>query len=123
LLVSISTVLSISLSIHIAEGWHINSNKPFQDYLIPLQIKTSEQNKVQQLGKLVFPEPIFKNLLFEDMKLSLYESNLQIGIDVERVMAFESFDERRLDIYLTLQACNTEICLLAEEMILELITP
>jgi uncharacterized protein len=114
---------SVSLSIHIAEGWHINSNKPFQDYLIPLQIETSEQNKVQQLGKLVFPEPIFKKLLFEDMKLSLYEGNLQIGIDVERAMPFESFDERRLDIYLTLQACNTEICLLPEEMILELITP
>jgi uncharacterized protein len=115
--------LSILLSMQIAAGWHINSNKPVQDNLIPLHVKTTEPETGWRINKLGFPEPILKTLSFENKKLSLYEGKVHIDVEVEHLTQLENFDRRRLDISLTLQACNDEICLLPEEMMVELITP
>ena len=50
------TEFKLAVKVSVAEGWHINSDKPYDDYLIPTEL-TIVDNPNFKLTKVVYPKP------------------------------------------------------------------
>ena len=53
----------ILIQLEIANGWHINSNQPLEDFLIPTEITFDEYEGVA-FGKVRYEEPELRNFSF-----------------------------------------------------------
>ena len=105
----------LELQIDLDEGWHINANKPLQDYLIATELKgvTSELNNIR------YPAPHTRKLGFQSEELSLYEGKVLIEAELPAAATTgNSNDSTTLE--LVLQACNDEICLAPETLAIAL---
>ena len=101
-----SNCSQLELKFSMEPGWHINSNSPHHDYLIPTTIKTGNGIQVD------YPKAKLVKLGFEKQPLSLFEDEFSISlnrIDINR--------SREL-VELPLQACNDRVCLLPERTFL-----
>jgi len=99
----------IAIEIDVKEGWHINSHKPYDDYLIPTEVVLPE-NPNFTLQKAAYPEPHDFNLAFSDDPLSVWEGNVLFGAIVKVNENLEP-GEYKLIVELNYQACNDMSCL------------
>lgn len=99
----------IVLKVDIEESWHINSNQPYEDFLIPTAL-TLEDNKGFSLTKVVYPKAKDYKFSFSDKPLSVWAEEIFIG-GILKVS-----DDVKPGIYnlvftLDYQACNDMSCL------------
>jgi len=66
-----------SIEVTIKKTFHINSNKPTEDYLVPVSIEFNAQ-KGLIFGEAEFPKPEIKTLGFSQKPLSIYEGTFVI---------------------------------------------
>ena len=110
---------NVTLGLDISPGWHINSFNPGQANLIPLGINIAGEHSRWQLARLSYPEPRLKKLSFADAALALYENRVDLELELVPPPDMDGYDDRRVDISIQLQACNDEICLAPEDIVLE----
>ena len=93
----------------IAEGWHINSNQPLEDFLIPTKIKFDETEGIA-FGKIRYIEPELRKFSFSETKMSVYEGKIYV---LTTITIFPDFniDELKISGNVYYQACNDESCL------------
>ena len=60
---------------------------------------------------------------FEDGKLALYENSVDIPLELRPPPDREFFHDRRLDLKIRLQACDDQVCLPPEDVVLEYLRP
>lgn len=89
------------------EGWHINSNKPLEEYFIPTALTLPNG----PLAAEKFPKPVEKKLKFNGTPLSLYENHLVLENALPDI---ESKEAQVLT--LDIQACSDQICLEPESL-------
>jgi len=100
---------NISVNIDVAPGWHINSEKPLQDYLIPTMLTLAQSEPLKSVN---YPEAIVTKLGFQRSELSLYEGSVQL------TGALPELDSAAYaEVELQLQACSDEICLAPETLL------
>lgn len=99
--------LKMSLNIKLMPGWHINSNKPLQDYLIATKVEASSKVLVN------YPKEKVVKLGFQKEPLSVFEGRFSIELEKH---ADSEEDEY---IQIPLQACSDSICLLPEHHIIK----
>ncbi len=109
----------LELEIDLDKGWHVNSNKPLQDYLIATELKSV----TNELINIRYPAPHTRKLGFQSEELSLYEGKVVIEAELSAAAATTNTDansatnfSNRTTLELTLQACNDEICLAPETL-------
>ena len=107
--VYIGKEFKIALEADIAEKWHINSNKPYEDYLIPTEL-TIPESKNFTLTQVSYPEPHDFKFGFSDSPLSVHEGKIFIGglIKVSDNIAPGNYP---LIVELGYQACNNMSCM------------
>ena len=110
---------NVKLRLDISPGWHINSFNPGQKNLIPLGINIAGEQSRWQLARLSYPEPRLKKLSFADTRLALYEDRVDLALELSPPADMDDYHDRRVDIRIRLQACNDEICLAPEAVVLE----
>ena len=110
---------NVKLRLDISPGWHINSFDPGQKNLIPLGINIAGEQSRWQLARLSYPDPRLKKLSFADAKLALYEDRVDLELELSPPADMDDYHDRRVDIRIRLQACNDEICLAPEDIVLE----
>ncbi|HTR05005.1 MAG TPA: cytochrome c biogenesis protein CcdA [Thermoanaerobaculia bacterium] len=66
----------------LAAGWHVNSHKPSEDYLIPTEIKVAAAGGVRP-GEPRYPEGKLQKFAFSDTPLSVYAEEFTIEVPVE----------------------------------------
>jgi uncharacterized protein len=91
------------VSLSIAPGWHINSNKPLDEDFIPTKLSIDPAKSLD--GKVIYPKTIKRKLKFNDGDMALYEGDVEISIPLTK----EASDS--VNLKLVLQACSDEICL------------
>jgi uncharacterized protein YyaL (SSP411 family) len=106
----------IVVDISIPSGWHINANKPLQKNLIATSLAIEADTTGWQIGNIRYPEPITATLGFQSEALSLYQGNIQIGLEVSS----NPSPSKILPLQLGVQACNDQICLPPEKLVLSL---
>ncbi len=104
------------IELSIPPGWHINSNKPLQEGLIPTTVAIDSDKSGWQLHQVQYPQAKMANLGFQEEPLSLYQGNTQIHLTVNG----DAKHDRVLPINLGIQACNDKICLPPEKLTLRL---
>ncbi|GMU96212.1 protein-disulfide reductase DsbD family protein [Ignavibacterium album] len=103
------TEFKIAVKVNVQETWHINSDKPKEDFLIPTDLTLSDLNGFQ-LTKEVYPEAKEYTFSFSETPLSVLEGEFFIGALI-KVDTSVIPGKYRLVINLDYQACNNQSCL------------
>jgi thiol:disulfide interchange protein DsbD len=98
----------LAVTADIIEGWHINSNTPLDEYLIPTVLDLEAPDGIILKG-ILYPEPSLMKLDISDTPMSLYEGHITFGA----VIAIA--DTLRPGVYtirttLGYQGCNNATC-------------
>ena len=95
----------------IADGWHINSNRPIGDYAIPTRVEVTSP-AATSVGPIAYPEAHLVTLAFAGTeKLSVYSGTVQFRIPISASAAFRNGVGAPAKIELHFQACNDSQCL------------
>ena len=100
--------IKLAVKVRIESSWHINSNKPYDDYLIPT--KLTIQNENFNIVKTSYPVAHDLKLGFSDNPLSVWQNDILIG---SLIKASKNLSAGKYPIVVTLnyQACNNATCL------------
>ncbi|MFQ5927176.1 MAG: protein-disulfide reductase DsbD domain-containing protein [Terriglobia bacterium] len=118
---------TLTLKVEILPGFHINSNKPLQQYLIPTAVFLPAPDRPEpsggtgpavpklreefELAGASYPKAELKTFGFApDEKLAVYEGTVEIGVRLRAHLTARP-GERKLALGLRYQACNDRICL------------
>lgn len=101
---------TVRVRVVIPDGWHIQSNAPLEDFLIPTELKTSGEGLA--FGTPAFPKAKMKDLealggkvaVFEDTLLVRVPARMRRGGDGEKALSAAV-------VSLRYQACNDSQCL------------
>ena len=102
------TEFKLAVEVSVAEGWHINSDQPYDDYLIPTEL-TIEENDLFKLKKVVYPKPHDYKFSFSESPLSVWEGTVYKGALIE-VDSAAIPGVYPIIVRLQYQACNDMSC-------------
>lgn len=92
----------------IPSGYHVNSNRPLEKFLIPTQVQI-EAPKGIQVGPIVYPRPLLRSLKFSKNKVSVFEGRTTIRLSVTVPRSFTG-NSAELKARLKYQSCNDDLC-------------
>src|SRR5216683_6449686 len=101
--------VTVPLSFRVASGYHINSNKPKSDFLIPTVLKLEATTDII-LGRTTYPEGQDMSFAFApDEKLNVYTGDFQVDV---LVRPLRSVEKGKYVVRGTLkyQACDNSAC-------------
>ncbi len=99
----------ISVELSIATPYHINSDRPLEDYLIPTSLELEPIAGVA-FGKIVFPAAPVKKLPFSDSPMAVYEGIIRIAVEITPDASLQEKDIV-LKGKVRYQACDDSTCL------------
>jgi len=102
------TEFKLALEVTVAESWHINSDKPYDEYLIQTSLMVPE-NPNFKLMKVAYPKPHDFKFSFSESPLSVWEGQVYFGALVE-VDSNAAPGVYSLVVELEYQACNDMSC-------------
>jgi len=99
----------IDLAIQIKSGFHINSNAPADEYLIPLKLTFTADGPVE-ITDIVYPKPTMETLQFSPKPVSVFQGDIHT---TARLKASPSAAQGPANVLgkLRYQACNDRMCL------------
>jgi len=100
---------AVTLEFHVQSGFHINSNKPAAEYLIPTTLRLDPPTDIM-VGKTTYPPGKVMTFAFApDEKLSVYSGNFTVAVSV---MPLASVLPTKYEFHgnLRYQACDNAAC-------------
>lgn len=104
----------IAIEVKIEIPFHINSENPTEDYMVPTAIRF-EHKEGMTFGQMEFPPPLIKTLGFSDIPLEVYEGTLVLFGSIKLDSDFME-DEVKVEGILEYQACDENACLAPDEL-------
>jgi Disulphide bond corrector protein DsbC len=98
----------VTLKADLQPGFHVNSNMPGDDYLIP--IKLTWNKEPLEAGQVMYPKPQLEKLSFSANPISVYTGSFEIATKFKAppgAMPGMAFMNGKL----RYQACNNKECL------------
>jgi hypothetical protein len=90
-------------------GYHVNSSRPTESYLIATSLKI-DQTSALSLGGVIYPPGVSKKFTFSEKPLSVYEGRVVLKF-MGRAGSTLPVGSHSLHGKLTIQACNDQACL------------
>jgi len=103
-----NSVLAAPISVQLRKGYHVNSNAPDDEYLIPLAL--SWDAAPLELEQIIYPKASQAKFSFSEKMLSVYAGTFEI-LSRFRVPASAPAGQRVISGKLRYQACNDTMCL------------
>jgi thiol:disulfide interchange protein DsbD len=101
---------TLIVEIRINQGYHINSNKPLEPFLIPTEISFEGEGQAA-FGRVQYPEPKVKKFQFSENPLSIYEGTIYVPVTVS-ILSDVPGGESWVTTRVHFQGCTDEVCLL-----------
>ena len=98
-----------ALQVRLDQQYHVNSNKPDEDFLIPTVLTVTPPEGFT-VSKIVYPEPIMLKPAFSEVPMSVFEREFVIGVVLEVGPDVEP-GTYAIKSVLGYQACNDQYCL------------
>ena len=98
----------VAIVIDVPSGYHINSNRPLESYLIATSVKVDAENGLRG-GAVTYPRPILRTFKFSSKQLSVYEGQARLKFSVP-IPANYSENSAKIKARVRLQSCNDEVC-------------
>jgi DsbC/DsbD-like thiol-disulfide interchange protein len=92
----------------IPSGYHVNSNRPLENFLVATQLKIEAPNGLR-IGPVVYPRALMRNFQFSKTKLSVYEGRAVMSFNVT-APANAATSSVELKGRLRYQSCNNALC-------------
>jgi len=110
----VSGEYAVTFRVTVDEGWHINSQKPLNEFLIATELTVEETQDIES-STIEYPEGKLVSLSFSPEELSVYEGTFDIEA---RFMIAETISSETPSAKMTLgfQACNDKICARPQEV-------
>jgi thiol:disulfide interchange protein DsbD len=99
----------IAIEADINDTWHINSDKPYDDFLIPTTVMIGDSTNFK-LIKIAYPEAHDFKLDFSETPLSVWEGKVYFGGLIKAAKNL-SPGEYELIVNFEYQACNNQSCI------------
>jgi hypothetical protein len=99
-------VVEVPFTIEVKHGYHVNSDKPADEYLIPLRFTFTPGSL--ELVDVAWPKPAMQKFPFSEKPLSVFEGTFKV---VARMKAGTQPGASHLAGKLRYQACNDRMCL------------
>jgi hypothetical protein len=100
---------TVELRFHVSSGFHVNSNKPTAEYLIPTVLKLDAPTDIV-LGRITYPEGQEMSFAFApDEKLSVYSGEFDLAVMV-RPLASVLPGDYEFHGQMKYQACDNADC-------------
>lgn len=100
---------TVPLSFRVASGYHINSNKPKSEFLIPTVLKVEATTDIV-IGKTTYPDGQDMSFAFApDEKLNVYTGDFQVDVLVRPLKTVEK-GKYIMRGTLKYQACDNSAC-------------
>jgi hypothetical protein len=107
---------TVFININIKEGWHLNSNKPLDEYMTPTSVKLKDTSGIK-IVNIEYPPEIITKLQFSDSALSLYEGMITIKVILNADDIFIK-SKKKAGFELEYQSCNNKTCLFPVQKVL-----
>ena len=104
----IGSSAQVKVSLELRPGYHCNSNKPSDEYLIPLKLTWAAGPL--EAPEVSYPEPQMEKYSFSDKPLSVYTGNFDL-ITKFKVPASSIAGQVMITGKLRYQACTDRMCL------------
>ncbi len=101
--------IKLAFKIKVLGEWHINSNKPKEDFLIPTELKITSDESLQQ-SEIIYPEAHNIKFDFSDVPLSVFENEFYIFTTV-KIPRNTQLGKKKLFVEFTYQGCNNVTCM------------
>src|SRR6185503_14018820 len=98
----------VSIVIDIPGGYHINSSRPLETYLIATSVKVEPENGLRA-GAVSYPRPLLKAFKFSKKQLSVYEGQVRLKFNVT-VPANYADGSAKVKARVRMQSCDNEVC-------------
>ncbi|MDQ5846303.1 MAG: protein-disulfide reductase DsbD N-terminal domain-containing protein [Acidobacteriota bacterium] len=97
-----------SVTMDIPSGYHVNSRRPLEKFLIPTELKV-EAPKGFRVGPVTYPRAVLRNFKFSKNRVSVYEgrATMRFNVTVPRNAPTGSTE---IKLRLRFQSCNDELC-------------
>jgi len=102
------TSVEAKIAVSVQPGFHVNSNTPSDDYLIPLKLKW-EPGGALEPGAVIFPKPQMEKYEFSEKPLSVFTGDFSL-VARFKVPANASQGPGIMLGKLRYQACNSNSC-------------
>jgi hypothetical protein len=100
---------TVPLSFNVVGGYHINSNRPKSDYLIPTALKVEATTDIM-IGKITYPEGHDMSFAFApDEKLNVYTGDFKVDVFVQPLRSVQP-GKYIVRGSLKYQACDNKAC-------------
>lgn len=100
---------TVPLTFHIPSGFHINSNTPKSEFLIPTTLKVDAVTDIV-IGKVTYPAGQDMSFAFApDEKLNVYAGNFKVDVSVRPLRSVQS-GKYAVRGTLKYQACDNAAC-------------
>jgi DsbC/DsbD-like thiol-disulfide interchange protein len=97
-----------TISVDIPSGYHVNSNRPLEKFLIATQLQL-EAPKGIRVGPVKYPRALLRSLKFSKSKVSVFEGHTTMRFTVTVPRNF-SGNSAELKARLRFQSCNDDLC-------------
>ena len=109
---------TVFININIKDGWHLNSNRPLDEYMTPTSVKLMDSSGIR-IVNIEYPREMITKLQFSDSELSLYEGMVTIKVNLKSDDVLIK-DKKKVEFELEYQSCNNETCLFPVQKILSI---
>ena len=99
----------VTVIVDVDDGYHINSNRPAEKYLIPTALKF-ERIAGLTTTPVVYPKAKLQKFEFSQKPLSVFEGKAVLKFTTRAVPTITPGNQT-LKAKLTVQACNNQLCL------------
>ncbi|MBK7107369.1 MAG: protein-disulfide reductase DsbD [Ignavibacteriae bacterium] len=107
--------VKLAVKINVDKEWHINSDKPKEDFLIPTELKITNSDNFE-IGKIVYPKSKEIKFDFSDNPVSVFEGEIFIGT-ILKVPQNIHLGEKQIVVELSYQGCNNATCMAPSSII------
>jgi thiol:disulfide interchange protein DsbD len=97
-----------TIVIDIPSGYHVNSNRPLEKFLIATQLQIEAAKEIR-VGPILYPRPLLRSLKFSKSKVSVFEGRTTIRFSVTVPRSFTG-NSAELKARLRFQSCNDDTC-------------
>ena len=103
---------TLTVSLTLADGWHVNAHKPLEEFFIPTMLSLEA---IRGAVAVSYPAAQVKKLGFHAKEVAIYEGRVEIKAKLPAALQGK---RPLLRATLKLQACSDKICLEPEETVL-----
>ncbi len=96
------------VTMEIPAGYHVNSNRPLEKFLIPTQLQIQASNGVR-VGPVSYPRAVVRRFKFSKTPVSVFEGRPAMRFSVIVPASFGG-DSTELKAKVEYQSCNDEVC-------------